>query len=164
MQGYGWTAYDTRIGGSQTIHDQELHVDLTTDFFKSEGGDAWGVHVTGTPRSDAPSNVKTTVVLHVAMEKAAGDNGTDRSLACEYKDKGSKANDGNAEVACHGEAPGLGLFHFYVVGDLKNKVTHATSAKSVQVPEEKIWQAKCKRIYPQAFTSSSDTAKTGSPC
>jgi len=164
MQGYGWTAYDTRIGGSQTIHDQELYVDLTTDFFKSEGGDAWGVRVTGTQRSGAPSDVKTTIVLHVAMEKAAGNNGTDRPLACEHKDHRSKRNGDNTEATCHGEAPGLGSFRLSIVGDANNKVTHGTSVKSVQVPEEKIWQAKRERIYPQGFASYRDMAKTKSQC
>ncbi|KAK4209920.1 hypothetical protein QBC37DRAFT_293595, partial [Rhypophila decipiens] len=31
MDGYGWTAYDTRFGGSQIICDTKLGIDLTTD-------------------------------------------------------------------------------------------------------------------------------------
>ncbi|KAK6196493.1 CDC27 protein [Pestalotiopsis sp. IQ-011] len=46
MEGYGWTQYDTRVGGSQTIHDSNLQIDLTTDFFKTSDGLSWGIDIT----------------------------------------------------------------------------------------------------------------------
>jgi mannosyl-oligosaccharide glucosidase len=133
MQGYGWTTYDTRFGGSQTIHDSKLHIDLDTDFVKSGG--SWAVRVTGTPRLDP--NVKTTVIFHAAIEGATSDSA--RTLVCGKGSKDAK----NAEAACHGSNPDLGSFEFLVLGDRRNKALHATAVKSVQVAEDKIWQAKC---------------------
>lgn len=45
MQSYRLTAYDTRVGWSQTLHDQYLHIDLTTDFLKTQDGDSWAIRV-----------------------------------------------------------------------------------------------------------------------
>ncbi|KAK7746002.1 Processing alpha glucosidase I [Cytospora paraplurivora] len=68
MKGYGWTMYDPRVGGSQAIHDEELGVDLTTDFLKTEDGHGWTVRVAGTPRPGAPTNLKTSIIFHLALE------------------------------------------------------------------------------------------------
>ncbi|KAK3694649.1 glycoside hydrolase family 63 protein [Podospora appendiculata] len=134
MQGYGWSIYDTRVGGSQTMYDTILHINLTTDFIKSSDGDSWAVRVTGTPRSDhdLPLSVKTTIIFHAAIEQA-GSDGT-RSLLC--------GKPGGVEAACNGTVPALGSFGFQVVGDAQNNATHDVAVKTMQVPEEKIWQAK----------------------
>jgi len=79
-QGYDWTFYDTRIGGSQAVHDKQLQLDLNTDFLKSEDGGSWSVGITGTPKQDAP-HVRTSVILHVAVEKA--DSNGPKFLVCE---------------------------------------------------------------------------------
>ncbi|SPO06375.1 related to mannosyl-oligosaccharide glucosidase [Cephalotrichum gorgonifer] len=139
MQGYGWTTYDTRVGGSQTMHDTALNIDLTTDFFKSKGGSSWTGRVTGTPRPDAPRDITTTVVLHAAIEKAELDD--TRILTCAHQSQGLRDRD-DAEAGCRGEVPGLGAFEFYVMTDAENNPAHNTAVNSVQVPEGKIWQAK----------------------
>jgi len=139
MQGYGWTAYDTRVGGSQTLHDQQLHIDLTTDFLKTQEGDSWAIRVSGVPRPDAPANVKTTVILHAAVEK----EDKSKSLVCGDQDNGFKRRE-NVETTCRGEIPALGSFEFHVVGDGQNKPLHDTAVKSIKVSEDDIWQAKCK--------------------
>ncbi|KAI1384902.1 glycoside hydrolase family 63 protein [Hypoxylon trugodes] len=134
VQRYGWTAYDTRVGGSQVMHDKELHIGLETDFIKTRIGDNWAVRVAGTPRPDAPHNVKTTVIFHTAVE-----NSNDaKTIIC-----GSKDLEGtDREITCRGEVDALGSFEFSVVGDAQNNVIHATSVNSIEVPEDKIWQAK----------------------
>ncbi|KAK0752276.1 glycoside hydrolase family 63 protein [Schizothecium vesticola] len=138
MQGYGWTFYDTRTGGSQALHDKQLQLDLTTDFLKSEDGGSWSVGITGTPQQDAP-NVRTSVILHVAVEKA--DSNGPKSLACEsHSESESK---GGPLAACRGEIAALGgRFEFQVLGNAKNNVVHDAAVKSLNVSEDKIWQAK----------------------
>ena len=41
VDGFGWTAYDARVGGSQTIRDGAGHVEIGTDFVKTEDGTLW---------------------------------------------------------------------------------------------------------------------------
>lgn len=139
MRGYGWTAYDTRVGGSQTIRDAELHLDLSTDFIKSEDRKSWVVRVTGSPRLDAPDDLKTTVILHAAIEKAASDD--ERTLTCGPAGNKRKVSD-EAEVECRGKVPALGSFNLSVTADDQNKPVHDIAVNSVEVPEDKIWQAK----------------------
>lgn len=139
MRGYGWTAYDTRVGGSQTIRDAELHIDLTTDFVKSDDGNSWALRVTGVPRKDAPSGLKTTVILHSAVEEAGSDDA--RTLACEHTSK-RRRNGDDSSIECHGEVSGLGSFELSLMGDGQNNPVHDTAVNSVRVPESKIWQAK----------------------
>jgi mannosyl-oligosaccharide glucosidase len=72
MASYGWSAYDTRHGGIQTIEDKGNAIDLTTSFVKmSEGTGAgnWALRVTGRPRKNARASMKTRVVFYVAMEE-----------------------------------------------------------------------------------------------
>lgn len=139
MRGYGWTAYDTRVGGSQTIRDAELHIDLTTDFVKSDDGNSWSVRVTGVPRQDAPSDLKTTLILHSAVEKAGDDHA--RTLTCGHGSQRRRDGD-DSSVECRGDVPGLGSFELSVMGDGHNRPVHDTAVRSVRVPESKIWQAK----------------------
>ena len=139
MRGYGWNAYDTRVGGSQTIRDAELHIDLTTDFFKTEDGGSWAVRVTGFPRSDAPDDLKTTVIFHSAIEKAGSDGKS--TLTCGPGGHEPRGRD-DFEVECRGKVPSLGSFGLTVTGDDQNQPVHDTAVNSVEVPEDKIWQAK----------------------
>lgn len=138
MDGYGWTTYDTRVGGSQTIHDKELHVDLSTEFVKTEKGDNWAVRVVGKLRPDAPSSVKTTIIFHTAVE---GSN----TLTCGEGKKTLKERIDD-EVTCQGDVSGIGAFSLRVVGDAGNNVQQSTTVKSVQVSQDKIWQAKCMSL------------------
>lgn len=138
MQGYGWTFYDTRIGGSQVVHDKQLQLDLSTDFLKSEDGGSWSVGITGTPNQDA-RDVRTSVILHVAVEKA--DSNGPKSLACESHGESTSG----PLAACRGEIAALGgKFEFQVLGNAKNNLVHDAAVKSLDVSEDKIWQAKCR--------------------
>ncbi|KAK3994465.1 putative mannosyl-oligosaccharide glucosidase protein [Cladorrhinum sp. PSN332] len=134
MQGYGWTFYDTRVGGSQIAHDTQLQIDLETAFLKTEEGNSWAVRVTGTPKSDS---VKTSLIFHIAVEKENTDG--PKTLVCKNQGKDGKG----IEARCEGEIAALGgNFEFQVVGDDGNKALHNTAVKSVQVTENRIWQAK----------------------
>lgn len=145
MQEYGWTLYDTRVGGSQTIYDKDLHMDLSTGFLKTEDGKGWAVHVTGTPRADAPRDVRTTVIFHIAVEKT--DLSNTRTLSCSRQSP-ELTNLNNSEAACYGDIPALGSFEFHVLGDGQNNAAGSTSVKSLNVSEDQIWQA--KRKFPAA--------------
>jgi len=146
MRGYGWTVYDTRTGGSQTLHDTELQLDLTTDFIKSEDGSSWAARIVGAPKPGS-SKMETSVILHVAVERA--DSAQQKSLVCEGQE-----NENNGVYAhCLGDSPALGAFDLQVYGDAKNRVLHDTAVKSIQVPEEKIWQAKGKSQISSPATS-----------
>ncbi|KAH8885013.1 glycoside hydrolase [Thozetella sp. PMI_491] len=139
MEGYGWTVYDARTGGSQTMHDRELGIDLRTDFIKAENGESWAVRVVGTPRPGISEAAKTTVVFHVAMEKAQHDG--DNQLDCKQGDYGLISTSDSA-VVCTGDALGLGAHEIRLTGDNNNTVVQNATVISLQVPEDEIWQAK----------------------
>ncbi|VUC23532.1 unnamed protein product [Clonostachys rosea] len=129
---YGWSIYDTRTGGSQALYDEALHLDLSVDFIKTQDGKTWAVKVTGSPRSDAPSDLKTAIIIHVAVEQST--NHPPNILTCGMA--------GQAEAMCSGDVTGLGQFSLRTVQDVRNKVLGSAVVKSVQVPEAEIWQAK----------------------
>jgi mannosyl-oligosaccharide glucosidase len=118
------------------MHDTQLQLDLDTDFLKTEDGATWAVRITGTPDPSAP-DVNTSVILHVAVENVTS-NGP-KSLVCEKQTEGK---DG-IEAVCRGEIAALGELELNVLGDAMNNLVYNTAVKSVQVPEDKIWQAKC---------------------
>lgn len=138
MQGYGWTTYDPRVGGSQTIHDKQLGVDLATEFVKNEDGSGWAVRVSGVVRPDAVADVvKTSLIFHVAMEGAA--DLTKKKLSCE------RLSGGNGHISgmqCRGEESKLGPFDIRINADPKTNAIKKSLIRSKRVPEEKTWQAK----------------------
>ncbi|KAF2692225.1 glycoside hydrolase family 63 protein [Lentithecium fluviatile CBS 122367] len=72
MSSYGWTAYDTRHGGTQMIQDKGNSIDITTDFVKKYEGQSagnWALRIRGTPREDAKVGSKMRVVFYVGMEE-----------------------------------------------------------------------------------------------
>ncbi|KAJ0121877.1 hypothetical protein J7T55_002386 [Diaporthe amygdali] len=137
MEGYGWTLYDTRTGGSQTIHDSVLHLDLTTEFFKSDDGLSWSARVKGVPRADAPASPKTALIFHAALENAET-LPADKTLKC-TNDASTGADE---SVKCTGAVPELGSVDLHQIGDAQNKIIQGPAVKSVSMAEDKIWQAK----------------------
>lgn len=140
MEGFGWTVYDTRFGGSQTIHDDAGHVDVKTDFMKTKDGNSWAVQVSGSLRPGAPDGVETAVVFHVALENSAGND--TKAIKC-MEDETGRHDARSFDTACYGEDPALGTFEFYIIGDANNEVVEGVSVKSMQVSEDMIWKAKC---------------------
>ena len=133
--------YDPRVGGSQVIYDEELGVDLTTDFIKTEDGQGWSVRVSGVPRPGVPANVKTSLVLNVALEGMGGSN--KKSFYCEHLNQGTGYSLAFG-ATCYGQDPKLGSFGLVVFADSEENVIHRTAVKSAQVSEDMIWQAKCE--------------------
>lgn len=145
MAGYGWTTYDIRNGGSQTIHDSSNKLDFVTEFSKIPGGQHgghWGVRVKGMPGTNAKENLKTIVILYVAMEDMKPNN--ESELECTYGQDDNESND----VQCQGEISGLGGFKIHVPADShvhrKQRLPSKTFVKSLLIPENMIWNAKCK--------------------
>lgn len=141
MKGYGWTMYDPRVGGSQTIHDEELGIDLTTDFLKTEDGHGWTARVAGAPRPGAPTNLKTSIIFHLALEGMEGSK--KKNLYCEHLNRGT-GHSLAFGATCHGQDPKLGPFNLVVFADSEENIVHRTAVKSARVPEDSIWQARCK--------------------
>jgi mannosyl-oligosaccharide glucosidase len=141
VKGYGWTAYDPRVGGTQVIHDHELQVDLTTDFVKSGDGQGWSVKVTGTPRPGAPANAKTTLIFHIALQGTAGWDPKTKGLSCAHLNKGT-GHSLAFGASCHGQDPRLGPFDLVISTDSRENIIHRTAVKSANIPEDQIWQAK----------------------
>jgi mannosyl-oligosaccharide glucosidase len=161
MAGYGWERYDPRHGGIQTVHDAGNQIDITTSFFKdSSAGDKggnWGVRVKGTPRDDAPPDLKTTALFYATMEGPAGVY--NRLEAKGFEEELTGGYDG--DVTLEGEHLGLGEFKILVKGDSvgsKNKhpvhdhpsgfekSLEKTFVHSSSVPEEALWQTKRKSL------------------
>lgn len=137
MQGYGWTLYDTRTGGSQTIHDSVLHVDLTTEFFKSDDGLSWSARVKGVPRADAPASPKTALIFHAALENSET-LPADQTLKC----TNDASTGADQSVKCTGAVPEFGSVDLHQIGDAQNEIIQGPAVKSVSMAEDKIWQAK----------------------
>lgn len=160
MAGYGWDAYDTRTGGSQTIHDAGNGIDLTTEFVKfpesGSNGGGWGVRVRGVPREDAENaeELRTSLWFYAGLEGLGS-----------VEVVGAEEDDGvgaTGDVTLSGQTNDLGEFTLKVLGgegEIKNvhpgsgdhpaydsKPLDRTFIHSVQVPDEAIWQAKCESI------------------
>lgn len=144
MNGYGWTQYDTRTGGTQIIHDSKLHIDLTTTFFKVDDGLGWRVRVSGTPRPGAPADLKTALVWHIALEGAEGMT-DQRNLNC------TNVKETQTGASCFGLVPGLGAIELHQQGDAGNVYDEDAAVQSVTVTEDRIWKAKCMATS-QSFT------------
>jgi mannosyl-oligosaccharide glucosidase len=144
MEGYGWNAYDTRFGGSQTLHDKKLHLDLDTDFIKVGDGERWAVRVTGTPRPGGSDKPNTVIIFHVAGEAVAPANAA--SFICVNPNSGSQ-NEEIQEPACQGNIPPLKPFKFRVVSDPRNIMKSQIAVNSLQISKDRLWQAKCKGSF-----------------
>ncbi|KAB2569227.1 putative mannosyl-oligosaccharide glucosidase, partial [Lasiodiplodia theobromae] len=139
MDGYGWTAYDPRIGGSQTVHDQGNGLDLTTDFVKD--GASWALRVRGTPRSHVDAdNLATAVIFYLAVD-AAG-------VEC--------ARPPDAPVVeCRADVPGLGPFKLHVRDAVSKYET--TSLHGFHVAADELWQAETIFLDKVNAMNASDT-------
>lgn len=117
-----------------------MGVNLLTDFVKNEDGSGWAVRVSGEVRPDAEADaVNTSIIFHVAMERAAGS--ATKGLKCERLD-GAGGHISGTE--CSGKDDKLGHFVFRINADPKSNVIKKSTIRSKRVGEDKIWQAKGK--------------------
>ncbi|KAF1937561.1 glycoside hydrolase [Clathrospora elynae] len=143
MARYGWTAYDTREGGRQIIEDVGNKINITTEFIKhSEGQSAgnWGLRIRGIPRPDAPEDLKTTVVFYAAMEamKACAD------CKLEAREQLGAGDDTSVHaVNIDVSHPKLGTAGIHIPVSVDKDGRHeGTVVKTLNVTEDKLWQAK----------------------
>ncbi|KAF2454506.1 glucosidase I [Lineolata rhizophorae] len=155
MAGYGWTTYDARHGGLQTIHDADNELDLTTSFVKFPGGShggSWGLRVTGTPRAGAPPDLKSTVVFSASIEGVGSlgfdeDNvrGDARGLVGDVLLKGESAELGEFRIVVSDEEGKKGGKNKHPVvnhPEGKNRDLSRTMVNSFSLPDEAVWQTK----------------------
>ncbi|KAI2621643.1 glycoside hydrolase family 63 protein [Hypoxylon sp. NC1633] len=147
MAGYGWDEYDTRKGGVQHIHDAGNKIDITTEFVKIPGGGhggSWAARIKGEPRSDAPEDLKTTVVFYVTSESL----GDSVEVVPDGDDNGFEG-----DVTFVGNSEVLGDYKLVVTkgtGDHPHsdhpvsaqRDLDKTTVQSISVPTEHLWQAK----------------------
>lgn len=170
MAGYGWDEYDTRRGGVQTIHDAGNGVDITTSFVKVPGGGnggSWAARIKGVPRSGAPDNIKTQVVLFVSQEGLGSELETEAD---------GDVNGFAGDVTLNGQSSSLGEFKLVVthgtgehpqggseVDDEKD--FDKTVVQSMVLPPEYLWQAKgvALRQFGERIQSLMDSIDKESP-
>ncbi|KAK8226961.1 glycoside hydrolase [Phyllosticta capitalensis] len=147
MAGYGWDVFDPRRGGRQTIHDAGNQIDISTEFVKIPGGEhggSWAVRVKGTPRPDAPADLKTTVISYASLEGLG---------TVAPKDDNEEELGYPGDVNFLGQTPELGKFVLKVTKgkgehpaeehpEYQKKPLDHTFVHSFQVPEQAIWQVK----------------------
>jgi mannosyl-oligosaccharide glucosidase len=149
MAGYGWDEYDVRTGGRQTVHDAGNMIDISTEFVKVPGGDNggnWAVRIKGTPREDAPPDLKSTVIFYTGLEGFGSLEVDDEDEELGYTDA----------VNFNGQTSELGNFKIEVTrGPESNNYPHSshpayaekpldrTFVGSLQLTPETLWQTKC---------------------
>jgi mannosyl-oligosaccharide glucosidase len=145
MARYGWTAYDTREGGTQTIEDVQNKIDITTEFIKkSEGQSAgnWALRIRGMPRKDAAADMKTSVVFYVGMESM------DACTKCKLVASEQLGPEEDTSVHAANfwiEHPELGTAGIHIPASVGESGRHeAMVVKSLNVSDEKLWQTRCK--------------------
>ncbi len=151
MEGYGWDEYDTRLGGTQTIHDKDNGMDITTSFIKVPGGahgGSWGARIKGVPRADTSPTIKSMVVLHLAQEEDGAELRVVDVSGADWDEFGFAG-----DVTIEGASAGLGDFKLVVTqgsGDHPSS-DHAYSAErdldktvvqSLTEHAQNLWQAK----------------------
>jgi mannosyl-oligosaccharide glucosidase len=146
MARYGWSTYDTRDGGKQTIEDIQNKIDITTEFIKKSDGQSagnWALRIRGTPRKDAPGNLRTVVVFYVGMESM------DTCTHCKLEASAQTGAEEDPSIHAANfwiEHPELGTAGLHIPASTDDTGRHeAMVVKSMNVSEDKFWQAKCKR-------------------
>jgi mannosyl-oligosaccharide glucosidase len=145
MAMYGWTTYDARKGGTQLVQDVWNHIDITTEFVKKHDGESagnWALRIKGTPRRDAPIDMKTTIVFYVGVQATEGC--TDCKLAA-FEQLGPGDDKSVQAVNIAVNHPYLGAAGIHIPAAVGQVGQYAnTVVKTLNVTEDKLWQAKCK--------------------
>jgi len=129
LANYGWTTYDPRNGGVETISDTKNALNLTLAFVKfPDRLKDWSVRVSGLPLGTA-WKWNTTVIFYLGVEQ--GNNGTTPEISC--------TPSSNGMVNCQGDE-----FHTSMPPP-NSKGTQSTSLRSLRVAKDNLWQAKCKK-------------------
>ncbi|KAK5047442.1 hypothetical protein LTR84_006538 [Exophiala bonariae] len=133
---FGWTHYDSRTGGSQTINDTGNSIDIITDFAKSMDSNSqeWQLKVRGIPRKDAAKDQQTTVIFYLGSENPAS------KVACKRQHSHRVSH---SDISCRGTTPTIGEFtvDIGVSGD-RTELSQHLAVTSINVPSKNLWQTK----------------------
>lgn len=148
MARYGWTAYDTREGGTQIIEDVQNKIDITTEFIKQyEGNSAgnWALRIRGTPRKDAPMDLITAVTFYVGMESTENCPNC-KLIASEQLGAGDDTSVHAANLWL--EHPQLGTAGIHIPASIGENGRHeAMVVKTLNVSEDSLWNAKSEQPH-----------------
>ncbi|KAL8867445.1 MAG: hypothetical protein Q9198_008511, partial [Flavoplaca austrocitrina] len=128
MAGYGWTSYDTRIGGVYLVNDTGNKVDIVTQFSKPTEGN-WGLRVTSLPRENAATYQQTSLFFYIGLEWA------EATMKCVKRVSGG--------IACTGTTSDSGDFNILILDHQADGSSSAlTTVKSMTAAAEGIWRTK----------------------
>lgn len=136
IAGYGWTFYDARTGGSQTVNDTKNHVDIITDFVKSMDPESqeWQLRVRSFPREGSHEHQKTTVVFYLGSESPLS------KMTCKRHHSHRVSH---SDIACQGTTPTIGEFHVDIgVSGSRSDLFQHLVVDSMAIPVQKMWQVK----------------------
>ncbi|KAK3687021.1 Processing alpha glucosidase I [Vermiconidia calcicola] len=131
MRGYGWTEYDVRHGGMQTLHDAENGLDMETSLVMPERDEqrgSWAARIKVSPAAGTDKAINSTIILYIGL-------GTPHltppsALNCEVS---------SGIVRCVGSTPRIGDFQLSMsrVG-----VGSSVDVWGSSVSDDNVWQAK----------------------
>jgi mannosyl-oligosaccharide glucosidase len=143
---YGWSTYDVRAGGIQTISDPRNKVDLRIEYLKpsKEGYDgSWGFRVQGNPRL----NISTVLYLALENEGSHGDS----HISCEPKAE----FESKIDISCKGVTPSLKSFSIHIPAP-DSVEGYTTRLSRSNIPDDELWKVKGRRYLSLHYCPSLD--------
>lgn len=113
IEKFGWTKYDPRYGGIESIIDNDSRLNITTEFVKTEDGLNWALRVKG--KSSRPNAVHS-LVFYAGIQDENGD----LSLETELYGTTNNLVDGDVTLKGHVDKLG-GDFDIKIIDDENNK-------------------------------------------
>lgn len=142
MDGYGWTKYSPRFGGTQTIHDPQNNINITAGFTRAASTDrnGWGLRTTGALQSSKTQG--TTLVFYIGSEEP------NATFNCTSGD-----SDGGLDLfSCSGHRQDQTEYRIAIKPN--DGHSPALSLCSIVVAPHRIWQA--KSLYIDQCSSRGD--------
>jgi mannosyl-oligosaccharide glucosidase len=146
INSYGWTTYDARNGGVQTISDPENALNLTVEFVKFPSAipsalDYWSVRVKGTPFAATSfvgvENWNMSVIFYIGIGEQ--DDVKEADIRC--------SSSVNGTVGCQGNATGLGEYSI-LLPPPQSRGALSTTLKSTTAAKDRIWEANGQYFHP----------------
>ncbi|CUM64745.1 uncharacterized protein PRCAT00002356001 [Priceomyces carsonii] len=154
MKRANWITYDPRTGGRQILSDNDNHIDIVTDFVKSDDGYSWGVRIHSTPHPGY-ENIKISFIWYSGLESEEKIEDGEVSKSGHFRLKNKKNVLGHdSNVTLEGFSEELGIFEMTITdGPIKNRHPklklidpELDPAKShhfsLVVPNDNVWKAK----------------------
>lgn len=144
MAGYGWDSYDSRRGGVQTILDRGNEIDIETSFVKTDDG-AWAARIKGRPRAE-PAHVCTSLWFALNLEGAGtfeadyAEENEELGYEGDVSFSGTTPELGDFTITLHEPSENLHPVHKH--RSIEERPLDRTLVRSLQVPEDAVWQSK----------------------